>query len=119
MSRGWMFAAVALGGLLPLAVHGQQEEAVPPEFLYMLPPSWMREARPLEEALTRQALLTRAPVEAPRPAPAIEISMAPVGEMIISCSLVLPSEGLFPHVEPSSELVMLVLEPIEAPRPVK
>lgn len=115
--------SLALAALLFASASCLLGEEIPSHLLYMLPPPGLEH---LSQPETQSELAARPspprivePVEAPRPAPRVEVVMTPVGETILSCSIPVPSDSPFttPVAEPQSELVTLAFEPVVAPRP--
>jgi len=114
--------SIALAALLAATSSGSclTEEPLP-YLLHMRPPSVSLPAEEAQLAEFAAAAVRPAvePVEARKPAPPVEIVTTPVGEMIFSCSIALPADALLatPAVEPPSEPVSVVFEPVVAPRP--
>ncbi|MGC1275769.1 MAG: hypothetical protein WBC44_18845 [Planctomycetaceae bacterium] len=89
---------------------------LPEELLYMLPLPSLESIESLPQiagVVPHETQRPVVPVEAPRPAPAVEIVTTPVGEFNISCSFVIPASGdLSPAAVP-----VLAMQPVEARRP--
>jgi hypothetical protein len=111
---------LSLTALFAVAVSsGAVGEEPSSEPLYVVPPPGLKhlsQPRALLEVVARPLL---PPVEAPRPAPRIEVVMTPVGEMTFSCSIAFQPDSLIaaPAGALQAEAVTVVFEPVVAPRP--
>lgn len=121
MARRSFAALVPLFAVLSPSLLAEEPHV---EWLYMLPPALLS-LEPVHEPSTRPPVAFGEPVEAPRPAPPVEIVMTPVGASLFSCSIAPPDISSTPlvavlHPSPAdaqAEPVTILLEPVVAPRP--